>query len=284
MTSNRIRKEPGGASKVRKKKRQDALTKSMANSMLSQENENVNANGNGNENDIEIETEIENENEKENEKDKTYDFKKYHIDGDINDPGNWRTIDNRVRDFLVEKGPITRLPVDFHFSRDSIGRCFSHSSYTREIRNGEKQDRQWLVYSQVKDKIFCFCCKLFTQDKTTTQLATTGYNDWRNVSRMLREHEKGHNHIRCVVQWMELEMRLKKKQTIDKHVQAKINKEKKHWRDVLLRIIALVMGLAKKNIAFRGSSAKIHEDNNGNFLGMIEVFGDFDPVMQEHIR
>ncbi|XP_019086603.1 PREDICTED: uncharacterized protein LOC109127008 [Camelina sativa] len=34
MTSNRIRKEPGGASKVRKKKKQDALTKSMANSML----------------------------------------------------------------------------------------------------------------------------------------------------------------------------------------------------------------------------------------------------------
>ncbi|EOA18961.1 hypothetical protein CARUB_v10007596mg [Capsella rubella] len=169
-------------------------------------------------------------------------------DGDFNDPGNWREIDNRLRDFFVDKGPIARLPVDFHFPRDSIGRCFSHSSYTREIINGERQDRQWLVYSKVKDKIFCFCCKLFTQDKNICQLATTGYSDWRN-----------------------LEVRLKKKQTIDKHMQAKINKEKKHWRDVLLRIIALVKGLAKKNIAFRGSSDKIHEDNNGNFLGMVEI-------------
>ncbi|XP_020875868.1 zinc finger MYM-type protein 1-like [Arabidopsis lyrata subsp. lyrata] len=83
---------------------------------------------------------------------------------------------------------------------------------------------------------------------------------------------------------MELEVRLQKKQTIDKHMQEEINKEKKHWRDVLLRIISLVKGLAKKNIAFRGRSDKIHEDDNGNFLGMIEVFGDFDPVMQEHIR
>lgn len=183
MTSNRIRKEPGGASKVRKKKRRDALTKSLANSMLryvkksetsktdeplekeinmsgeeagiSENDQDGNIGEHGdehecgekekeNENDMETETEIENENEneKENDEEKTYDAKEYHIDGDINDPGNWRTIDNRMRDFLVDKGPMARLPVDFHFPRDSIGRCFSHSSYTREKKNGEKQDRR----------------------------------------------------------------------------------------------------------------------------------------------
>ena len=155
---------------------------------------------------------------------------------------------------------MARPSIDYHFPRDHLGRCFSHSSYTRNILNGEKQD------------------------KLTNLLATTGSDDWRNVSKLLKEHEKGHKHITCMIQWLELEERLQKNQTIDKHIQEELNKEKKHWRDVFLRIIALVKGLAKQNVAFRGSSDKIYVDGNGNFLGMVEVFADFDPVMKEHVR
>ncbi|XP_022552196.1 zinc finger MYM-type protein 1-like [Brassica napus] len=182
--------------------------------------------------------------ENENEEDKEFGVKEYQIDGDINDPGSWEKVDKRMRDFLVEKGPMARPSIDYHFPRDHLGR----------------------------------------QDKLTNLLATTGSDDWRNVSKLLKEHEKGHKHITCMIQWLELEERLQKNQTIDKHIQEELNKEKKHWRDVLLRIIALVKGLAKQNVAFRGSSDKIYVDGNGNFLGMVEVFADFDPVMKEHVR
>ena len=53
---------------------------------------------------------------------------------------------------------------------------------------------------------------------------------------------------------------------------------------MLLSIIALVKSLAKQNVAFRGNSDKIHVNGNGNFLCMIEVFADFDSVMNEHVR
>ncbi|XP_013639654.1 PREDICTED: zinc finger MYM-type protein 1-like [Brassica oleracea var. oleracea] len=227
MSSNRIKNEKGGAAKVREKKRQEALTNSMAGSMLSGEHSN--------------EHEFD---ENENEKDKEFGVKEYQIDGDINDPGSWGKVDKRMRDFLVEKCPMARPSIDYHFPRDHLGR----------------------------------------QDKLTNLLATTGSNDWRNVSKLLKEHEKGHKHITCMIQWLELEERLQKNQTIDKHIQEELNKEKKHWRDVLLRIIALVKGLAKQNVAFRGSSDKIYVDGNGNFLGMVEVLADFDPVMKEHVR
>ncbi|KAF8088671.1 LOW QUALITY PROTEIN: hypothetical protein N665_0532s0034 [Sinapis alba] len=81
--------------------------------------------------------------------------------------------------------------------------------------------------------------------------------------------------------WIEIEVRLQKNLTIDKYVQEEINKEKRHWRDVLLRIIVV---LAKNNIAFCGVKNKIGQDGNGNFLGMIEVIADFDLVMIEHVR
>ncbi|XP_056848831.1 uncharacterized protein LOC108820014 [Raphanus sativus] len=137
------------------------------------------------------------ENENENEEDKAFGVKEYQIDRDINDPESWGKVDKRMRDFMVEKGPV-----------------------------------------------------LFRQDKLTNLLATTGSDDWRNVSKLLKEHEKGHKHITCMIQWLELEERLQKNQTIDKHIQEELNKEKK----TLERCVA--------------------EDN----------CIDFDPVMKEHVR
>lgn len=39
------------------------------------------------------------------------------------------------------------------------------------------------------------------------------------------------------------------------------------------------MYLAKNTITFRGSSTKQFPRNNGNFLGVIQLLGEFDPVM-----
>ena len=69
--------------------------------------------------------------------------------------------------------------------------------------------------------------------------------------------------------WIDLKTRFQKNKTIDKHVQEQINKEKEHWKKVLLRIIAVVKYFAKNNIAFRGTKEKIYEKNNGNFLDLI---------------
>lgn len=45
-----------------------------------------------------------------------------------------------------------------------------------------------------------------------------------------------------------------------------------------------VSRLAQHNLAFRGSSDKLFTKNNGNFLGLVELFGMFDDVMREHLR
>jgi hypothetical protein len=42
--------------------------------------------------------------------------------------------------------------------------------------------------------------------------------------------------------------------------------------------------LAKLNLAFRGSDEKLYQDNDGDFLGMIEMIVEFNHVMQERIR
>ncbi|XP_038687917.1 zinc finger MYM-type protein 1-like [Tripterygium wilfordii] len=148
----------------------------------------------------------------------------------------------------------------------------------------ERQYRKWLVDSVVKDKVYCFCCKLFKQDQNTSRLTTDGFNDWKHLSERFRAHETSSEHLVCMTKWMELQVRSNKLETIDKSVQEQIDREKEHWKQVLIRIIALVKTLARNNLAFRGHREKLYKGRNGNFLGFIEMIGEFDTIMQEHIQ
>ena len=79
--------------------------------------------------------------------------------------------------------------------------------------------------------------------------------------------------------WIELEIRLRKKNTIDKEIQEQINKEKEHWEKILVRIITIIKYFSKNNLAFRRTNEKIYQKSNGNFLSLIELLVKFDLVM-----
>lgn len=201
---------------------------------------------------------------------------------DIYDPGNWEHVTCSIRDLLVEKGPI-RLSVDHHYPNNEDNRHFSNEFYTRKMPNGEHVDRRWLVYSQLKDAAFCFCCKLYG---TTSigRLANEGSSDWKHLSGKLQAHEVSPDHVKRMKIWLEAVKRMSRGDAIDNKMIEQIRKEKFHWHAVLTRILAVVQYLAENNSAFRGKTEKLYERNNGNFLGLIEMLVKFDPVMEEHVR
>ena len=199
----------------------------------------------------------------------------------IYDPRTWDNLDNSKRDILIEKGPI-RVP-DLEFEKDTIGRHFSYAFYSRKLSNGEFVDIKWLVYHKGANKVYCFCCKLVKSKLSKSMLASDGLNDWKRLSACLKDHENSVDHLTNMNTWNEVRLRLSKNRTIDDDMQRGIGKEKEHWRQVLVRIVSAVKFLAKHTLAFRGSNEKLYQDNNGNFLGTIEMIAEFDPVMQEHI-
>ncbi|XP_052621076.1 uncharacterized protein LOC111914817 [Lactuca sativa] len=116
------------------------------------------------------------------------------------------------------------------------------------------------------------------------QLDSEGYVDWQHLSTRLKEHEVGLDHLTNLYTWCEMCERLKVSETIDKVGYDQFNKEREHWKKVLLRIIALMKYLAEHNLAFRGTNEKLYQKSNGNFLGVIEMFEEFNLVRKEHVH
>ena len=201
---------------------------------------------------------------------------------DHRDPSSWPTfLTGAQRDFLITKGPF-RENQDFDYPKDDKGRKFTAKYFTRKLSNGEVIDRKWLAFSVPKNKLFCFCCKLFSSKAVA--LTAKGFNDWSNASLRLSEHEQSIGHLQATVQWLEAEKRLRKGITIDAAHQQRIEDEKTRWKNVFQRLFAIVQFLAEHNMAFRGSADRIFQPHNGNFLGLVQLIAKFDPVMQEHLR
>ncbi|CAN1168170.1 Zinc finger MYM-type protein 1 [Linum perenne] len=133
-------------------------------------------------------------------------------------------------------------------------------------------------------KYFVFVVKFSKKNGVRGQLANEGFSDWSHVIGRIKEHETSLEHVRNMTTWFELRLGLQKNQTIDKVAQKQFEKEKDHWKKVLLRIISIVKFLAKHNLAFRGSNEKLYESSNGNFLGLVEMLAEFDPIIQEHVH
>lgn len=126
---------------------------------------------------------------------------------DIYDPRNWDALDSKAINILVEKGPKRDLTIKKD-RKDKNKRRFSSIFYTRVLPNGEKCNRDWLVYSRELDKVFCFCCKLFRKGHGKVHLPSEGFNDWAHLSIRIREHETSAEHVLNMVTWYDLHLRL----------------------------------------------------------------------------
>ncbi|KAL4092160.1 hypothetical protein QTP88_026713 [Uroleucon formosanum] len=170
---------------------------------------------------------------------------------DLRDPASWTEgLSQHLRDEIIKIGPVRVINIDYPLHTiQNTTRKFSNKYYYRTLSNDLRQ----------------------------SQLATNGTNDWKHMSDNLKVHERSKPHIIAAQKWNELKTRISKSQTIDKVQQIVIEKEKTHWKNVMIRIISVIHYLAKHNSSFRGFTDVLYEKNNGKFLGLIEML-DFTNI------
>ncbi|XP_042913929.1 zinc finger MYM-type protein 1-like, partial [Parasteatoda tepidariorum] len=138
--------------------------------------------------------------------------------------------------------------------------------------------REWLVYSPAKNAVFCYICKLFSASDQS--LCKGGFSYWKNTSERLKEHENSMVHRNSV---LALSQRLTSSMRIDSKLVEEYANERLYWRKVLARVVATTQFLCQRELAFFGSDETIGSFHNGNFLGILELLGKFDPFLAEHL-
>jgi hypothetical protein len=95
-------------------------------------------------------------------------------------------------------------------------------------------------------------------------LANEVCNDWKHLEGKLEKHELTAEHSKDMNTWLEALRWMSRNDGIDKMILEGIKKGKLNWREVLTRILAVVVYLAESNGAFRGKTEKLYQPNNGD--------------------
>jgi hypothetical protein len=113
---------------------------------------------------------------------------------------------------------------------------------------------------------------------------STGFRDWSKLNPRVHAHEESPGHEDASVKWAELCMRLDKSAMIDSANQKVLNDAVSDWRKILTRILDCIRFLSMQNLAFRGHREVLSSnENSGNFLELVKLLGNYDPVVREHL-
>lgn len=174
--------------------------------------------------------------------------------------------------------------IDFkNIAKSDNNRHFSLSHLKRTLANGDIVDRDWVLYSPSTNSIFCFVCRLFGDAKAHEAYKTIGFSDWQNTQRSFKSHENTKQHLLSDLTYR-TRVNNSRVSTIEANFMTQAQQEMDYWRNILKRIVAVIKFLGSRGLPFRGAEQKCGSIRNGNFLGILDLLSEFDPLIASHIE
>ena len=145
-----------------------------------------------------------------------------------NDAGRWKSLSESERDSVTLTGP---QPLPKSLPKNSKGRSFLMSIFLRKMPKGETVARDWLVWSETAQSLFCFCSCLFaTKFPSSAQSEFShpqlGCNDkWQKLYEKTEAHAKNVARISNYLKWRDLISSLDISKGIDSFQQRQFGKK-----------------------------------------------------------
>ena len=83
---------------------------------------------------------------------------------------------------------------------------------------------------------------------------------------------------------LKFNLRCKDSSHVERQLEKQVHENKKYWTEVLHRAVAVTIFLAERGLAITGSEEIIGSKHNGTFLGIMELFAQFDPFLMGHLK
>ena len=203
------------------------------------------------------------------------------------DPALWNLSNCNEKSTIIQNGPQPYQNLNADFSKsarvyqkgksETVTRFLSKSVFTRVLHYGEHVTREWLLYSESEGSVYCFACRLFSVKQST--FSTCGFNDWKHMN-LINAHECGPEHAQAMVSYSLRQSEM----GIDSELLKQMHEEQEYWRKVLQRIVSVIKFLASRGMAFRGENQTLGSNQNGNYLGILELLSQYDPFLDEHLK
>lgn len=161
--------------------------------------------------------------------------------------------------------------------RKTVNRYLNKGIFETTLINGEKVKRKYLIYSETTGSLYCSACRLFGGKSV---FATIGFNNWKKAEHRISTHENSAVHRSNI---LAMKQRGEVLGRIDHKLIYQVETERQYWKNVLLRVVAVVKALASRGLSFRGDKETFGCPQNGNFMMALELIALFDPFLANHI-
>ena len=144
----------------------------------------------------------------------------------------------------------------------------------------------WVEYSLKNDKIYCFICRNFCKNKIRYQnekFVASGFSNWKKLSDALLKHEHSTIHIQFTEMYIAYKQTLVAGSVHEKLV-SQHSEEVTQNRAYLLKIIEVILCLARQGLALRGHREDNTSHNRGNFREICELFSKYDDNFYKHLE
>ena len=192
-----------------------------------------------------------------------------------------------MREKIVTKGSDPFQKKNGPFSKDKKARWITSAWFSKTLPDGRKQNRSWIAYSPKTEAAYFIPCILFSNTPANSESLfkmKQGFKKWKDSSPVV-SHEQTSWHRQAFAEWKEMEMHLRGEETIKEKLVQEIETEWSKGRHILTALLACIKFLAKRNLAFHGSSDKVDDDKGeGNFLALVKHIAEFEPIPKIYLK